>query len=120
MASKADVHALCQQAGQCVEAEIDFVDETFTKLRRRKARFLREDFCGTAPTSGSWTTSGSGCVRVRAAAVTLPESREILEEAGFRGVTVYRLRARGLEAAPAGPISPPGKTGEEPRVRGVG
>ena len=28
-------------------------------------------------------------------------------------------RARGLEAAPAGPISPPGKTGE-PRVRGVG
>ena len=91
---------------------IDFVDETFTKLRRRKVRFLRENFSGAAPTSGSRTTSGSGCARVRVAAVTLPESREILEEAGFRGVTVYRLRVRGLEAAPAGPISPPGKTRE--------
>ena len=30
MASKADVHALYQQAVQCVEAEIDFVDEIFT------------------------------------------------------------------------------------------
>ena len=54
MASKADVHALYQQAVQCVEAEIDFVDETFTKLRRRKARFLREDFCGTANAACEW------------------------------------------------------------------
>ena len=54
MASQADVHALYQQAVQCVEAEIDFVDETFTKLRRRKARFLREDFCGTANAACEW------------------------------------------------------------------
>ena len=54
MASKADVHALYQQAVQCVEAEIDFVDETFAKLRRRRARHLREDFCGTANAACEW------------------------------------------------------------------
>ena len=54
LASKADVHALYQQAVQCVEAEIDFVDETFAKLRRRKARRLREDFCGTANAACEW------------------------------------------------------------------
>ena len=54
MASKADVHALYQQAVQCAEAEIDFVDETFGKLRRRKAKRLREDFCGTAHTACEW------------------------------------------------------------------
>ena len=54
MASKADVHALYQQAVQCVEAEIDFVDETFAKLRRRRARRLREDFCGTASAACEW------------------------------------------------------------------
>ena len=54
MASKADVHALYEQAVQCVEAEIDFVDETFAKLRRRRARHLREDFCGTANAACEW------------------------------------------------------------------
>ena len=54
LASRADVHALYQQAVQCVEAEIDFVDETFAKLRRRKARYLREDFCGTANAACEW------------------------------------------------------------------
>ena len=54
MASMADVHALYQQAVQCVEAEIDFVDETFKKLRRRKAKHLREDFCGTANAACEW------------------------------------------------------------------
>ena len=54
MASKADVHALYQQAVQCVEAEIDFVDETFAKLRGRKAKHLREDFCGTANAACEW------------------------------------------------------------------
>ena len=36
------------------EAEIDFVDETFKKLRRRKAKYLREDFCGTANAACEW------------------------------------------------------------------
>lgn len=54
MASKADIHALYEQSVQCVESEIDFVDETFKKLRGRKAVRLREDFCGTANTSCEW------------------------------------------------------------------
>lgn len=54
MAEKADRHDLYEQSVQCVEAEIDFVDETFTKLRNRTAKYLREDFCGTGNTSCEW------------------------------------------------------------------
>ncbi len=54
MASRADIHVLYEQSVQCVESEIDFVDETFQKLRGRKAALLREDFCGTANTSCEW------------------------------------------------------------------
>lgn len=54
MASKADRHELYEDSVQCVEAEIDFVDDTFKKLRKRKARLLREDFSGTANTSCEW------------------------------------------------------------------
>jgi len=54
MAERADRHVLYEKSVQCVEAEIDFVDETFTDLRDRKARMLREDFCGTANTSCEW------------------------------------------------------------------
>ena len=54
MADQADRHVLYQEAVQCVEAEIDFVDETFRTLRGRRAKVLREDFCGTANTSCEW------------------------------------------------------------------
>jgi SAM-dependent methyltransferase len=54
MAERADRHRLYQRAVQGVEAEIDFVDEVFRTLRGRKARRLREDFCGTAFTSCEW------------------------------------------------------------------
>lgn len=54
MAETADINLLYEQSVQCVEAEIDFVDETFEKLRQRKAAVMREDFCGTANTSCEW------------------------------------------------------------------
>ncbi len=54
MAERADRHILYEKSVQCVEAEIDFVDDTFTELRDRKAKSLREDFCGTANTSCEW------------------------------------------------------------------
>lgn len=54
LAQRADPHDCYQRAVQCVGAEIDFVDETFTALRGRKAVRLREDFCGTANTSCEW------------------------------------------------------------------
>jgi cyclopropane fatty-acyl-phospholipid synthase-like methyltransferase len=53
-ATMADRHHLYQQAVQCVEAEIDFVDATFKKIRKRRAAHLREDFCGTAATACEW------------------------------------------------------------------
>jgi hypothetical protein len=51
MAQVADRHELYQRAVQAVDAEIDFVDATYRKLRGRLPRTLREDFCGTANTS---------------------------------------------------------------------
>lgn len=54
LATSADRHILYQEAVQCVEAEIDFVDENFRNIRKRKAVLLREDFCGTANTSCEW------------------------------------------------------------------
>lgn len=54
MAEQADRHILYEKSVQCVEAEVDFVDETFQKLRGRQAVSLREDFCGTTNTSCEW------------------------------------------------------------------
>ena len=59
-ASKADRHKLYEKSVQCVEAEIDFVDETYTQIRGKKATTLREDFCGTANTSCEWVKRRSG------------------------------------------------------------
>jgi hypothetical protein len=54
MAARADRHDLYQRSVQDVESEIDFVSETWSALRTRPARLLREDFCGTANTSCEW------------------------------------------------------------------
>jgi len=50
----ADHHELYQLSVQNVEAEIDFIEEEFESIRGRKARSLREDFCGTGNTSVEW------------------------------------------------------------------
>ncbi len=54
IAYSADRHEYYEKAVQCVESEIDMVDETYENLRGKKARFLREDFCGTGNTSCEW------------------------------------------------------------------
>ena len=54
LAEKADRHVLYEKAVQCVETEVDMVDETFQTLRGRTASTIREDFCGTANTSCEW------------------------------------------------------------------
>jgi SAM-dependent methyltransferase len=54
LADQADKHALYELAVQCVEAEIDMVDESFESIRGYAAQSLREDFCGTAQTSIEW------------------------------------------------------------------
>jgi SAM-dependent methyltransferase len=57
-AAIADRHQLYELSVQCAEAEIDFVDATFRRLRKRKARLLREDFCGTANVCCEWVRRG--------------------------------------------------------------
>ena len=54
LASIADRHELYELAVQCAEAEVDFVDDEFESLRGRKARFLKEDFCGSAQVCSEW------------------------------------------------------------------
>jgi len=54
IAYSADRHEYYEKAVQCVESEVDFVEETYEKLRGKKAAFLREDFCGTGNTSCEW------------------------------------------------------------------
>ena len=54
LADTADRHHLYQLAVQCVESEIDMVDDTYREIRGRHAAVLREDFCGTGNTSCEW------------------------------------------------------------------
>jgi len=58
IAATADRHHLYELSVQCAEAEIDFVDKTFRRLRKRKAHLLREDFCGTANVCCEWVKRG--------------------------------------------------------------
>jgi SAM-dependent methyltransferase len=59
LADRADRHQLYEQSVQCAEGEVDFVDQTFRKLRGRKAQLLREDFCGTANVCCEWVRRGN-------------------------------------------------------------
>ena len=48
MAARADRHVLYQESVQAVDAEIDFISDTYNSLRGRSPSVIREDFCGTA------------------------------------------------------------------------
>ena len=54
LAERADRHRLYELSVQYAESEIEFVDDTYKSLRSRRARLLREDFCGTANVSCEW------------------------------------------------------------------
>ena len=54
MAEQADRHLLYQASVQNPDFELDFIDATFKKLRRRKPVTMREDFAGTAISSCQW------------------------------------------------------------------
>jgi cyclopropane fatty-acyl-phospholipid synthase-like methyltransferase len=60
LAERADPHFLYELSVQCAEAEVDFVDATYRRLRGRNARLLREDFCGTANVSCEWVKRRRG------------------------------------------------------------
>ncbi|MES9971860.1 MAG: class I SAM-dependent methyltransferase [Candidatus Thiodiazotropha sp.] len=54
IAKQADRHHLYELSVQCAEAEIDFVDEMYKKIHGKRAKRLREDFCGTANVCCEW------------------------------------------------------------------
>ena len=54
MAQKADRHELYEQSVQSVEDEVEFLEETYRAIRGRKAKVLREDFCGTGRAACEW------------------------------------------------------------------
>lgn len=56
-AERADRYDLYQQAVQAPEADVEFFDTTFRRLRGRPALTLREDFSGTALLSRTWVES---------------------------------------------------------------
>lgn len=56
VADTADRHEYYERAVQDVVAEIDFIEETWGRLRNRPLELLREDFCGTANTSCEWVS----------------------------------------------------------------
>jgi len=74
IADTADRHEYYEKAVQCVESEIDMIDETFESLRGRKAMTLREDFCGTGNTSCEWVRR-----RKNNTAVGLDLDQEVLD-----------------------------------------
>ncbi len=53
-AKTSDKHELYELSVQDTEAECEFIDQVWKERRRRLARHLREDFCGTAATSIEW------------------------------------------------------------------
>ncbi len=63
-AERADRHRLYECAVQSPGAEVDFVDRTYRHLRGRSARWLREDFCGTAAVCCEWVRRRKGNVAV--------------------------------------------------------
>ena len=58
MAERADRHIFYEESVQCAEAEMDFIDKTFSTLRGRKPVSIREDFCGTTNASCEWVRRG--------------------------------------------------------------
>ncbi|WP_320416444.1 class I SAM-dependent methyltransferase [Candidatus Vondammii sp. HM_W22] len=54
LAQQADRHHLYELSVQYAASEIEFVDDTYKKLRGRHATLLREDFCGTANVCCEW------------------------------------------------------------------
>lgn len=49
-----DRHALYEAAVQCVDADLDFIEQVYRRRNGRLPVTLREDFCGTASLAAAW------------------------------------------------------------------
>jgi len=57
LAEQADLHTMYQHAVQAPETEVEFFEETYEKLRGKKALSMKEDFSGTCLLSVEWCKS---------------------------------------------------------------
>lgn len=57
LAKRVDPHIAYQLSVQNTEHEVEMLDATFRKYRKRKALSLKEDFCGTALLCADWVKS---------------------------------------------------------------
>ncbi|MCA9291726.1 MAG: class I SAM-dependent methyltransferase [Phycisphaerales bacterium] len=53
-AATSDRHELYELSVQSVDAECEFIEQVWSERRRRPARLIREDFCGTGAASVEW------------------------------------------------------------------
>jgi len=60
LAARADIHRLYEKSVQNPPEECRFIAKTFRKLRGRRARVLREDFCGSAAVCCEWARRNRG------------------------------------------------------------
>lgn len=59
-AATADRYELYQFAVQSPETDIEFLAQTYRRIRGKAARHMREDFCGTALLCSHWVKQGDG------------------------------------------------------------
>ena len=52
-----DKYVMYEAAVQSPEGEIEIILDMFQKLRKKKPRILREDFCGSSALSSAWVRS---------------------------------------------------------------
>lgn len=57
-AKTANKYALYQRAVQSAEEDVDFLFQTYKKIRKKKPKHFREDFCGTCLLSANWAKLG--------------------------------------------------------------
>lgn len=57
-ARRSDKHVLYQRSVQDSKVEVDFLDQVFKKLHKKKPRTLLEHFCGTALICSEWVKRG--------------------------------------------------------------
>lgn len=73
-AARADRHRLYEKSVQDAAAEVEFLKDTYRRMRGRAAATLREDFCGTARVACEWVA-----VNWRHRAVAVDVDPEVLE-----------------------------------------
>jgi SAM-dependent methyltransferase len=79
MADKADRYELYEAAVQDVDAELEFINETFVTLRGRSPRAFREDFAGLGSLACRWVRQGR-----EYRAIAVDNDSEVLEAGRLR------------------------------------